>query len=198
MNMKQTAFLLAIMNIGLMFCACTGGTAEKNKESIAKTTQTDRKAVNVMHEYNLDGTVEVGGSKYDYEFAFNNDKKLPIVITSEGLKYYDNHVKLYINKGSQTVYEHTFTKESFRNLIPEGDYKRSVLAGFNFNYIQEDKHDRFYFIAVVGDPDETSDISYSIGIAIDKNGGISTSIVTNTDIEPINSDLNKDPDEYDA
>lgn len=196
--MKRTALILAITGIGLMLGACTGNNTEKNKGNQTDSTQIYRNSVNVMHEYNLDGTVEVGGVKYNYEFAFNNDKTLPVVVTSDGLKYYDNHVKLYINKGSETVYEHTFTKESFQNLIPAADYKRSVLAGFNFNYIQEDKHDRFYFIAVVGDPDETSDISYSIGIAIDKNGNISTSIVTNTDIEPMNSDLNKDPDEYDA
>ncbi len=196
--MKRNVFILAIVNIGLMFCACTGGTSEKNKESQTAPVQTDRNAVNAMHEYNLDGTVEVGGVKYTYEFAFNNDKELPVVVVGEGLKYYDNHVKLYINKGSQTVYEHTFTKESFRGLIPAKDYQRSVLAGFNFNYIQENKHDRFYFIAVVGDPDETSDLSYSIGIAIDRNGGISTSIETDTDIEPVNHGLNKDPDEFDA
>ena len=121
-----------------------------------------------------------------------------MVTTAEGYKYYDNSVKLYINRGQETVYEHTFTKEAFQSLIPAADYKRSVLAGFNFNYMQQDKHDRFYFIAVVGDPDETSDISYSVGIAIDKNGGISTSIVETIDTEPINNNLNQDPDEDDA
>ncbi len=196
--MKRTAFILAIMNIGLVFCSCNSGTAEKDRQSPAEPVQTDRNAVNAMHEYNLDGTVVVEGVKYTYEFAFNNDKNLPVVVVGDGLKYYDNHVKLYISKGAEAVYEHTFTKESFRDLIPADDYRRSVLAGFNFNYIQEDKHDRFYFIAVVGDPDETSDTSYSIGIAIDRNGGISTSIVTDTDIEPENSGLNKDPGEYDA
>lgn len=196
--MKRTAFILATMSIGLMFCACTTGNSDKDRQDSVKSVVPSKNTVNSMSEYNLDGTVEVGGTKYNYEFAFNNDKSLPVVVTEEGLKYYDNNVKLYINKGSETVYEHTFTKESFQNLIPAADYKRAVLAGFNFNYMQEDKHDRFYFIAVVGDPDETSDLSYSIGIAIDKSGGISTSIVTSVDTEPMNDSLNQDPNEYDA
>ncbi len=186
------------MSIGLMFCACTIGNSDKDRQDSVKSVVPSKSTVNSMSEYNLDGSVEVGGTKYNYEFAFNNDKSLPVVVTEEGLKYYDNNVKLYINKGSETVYEHTFTKESFLSLIPAADYKRAVLAGFNFNYMQEDKHDRFYFIAVVGDPDETSDLSYSIGIAIDKSGNISTSIVTSVDTEPMNDNLNQDPDEDDA
>lgn len=189
---------MIIASVTCIFVSCIGNTTDKSGADTIKTSQVSKNTVNKMPEYNLEGEVVVDGEKYTYEFAFNNNTKLPVVTTDEGYKYYDNSVKLYINRGQETVYEHTFTKEAFQSLIPATDYKRSVLAGFNFNYMQQDKHDRFYFIAVVGDPDETSDISYSVGIAIDKSGGISTSIVQTVDTEPINNNLNQDPNEFDA
>ena len=60
------------------------------------------------------------------------------------------------------------------------------------------KHDKFHFIAVVGDPDETTDIAYSIAIDINPDYSISTRIVNNVDTEPISNDMNVDPDEDDA
>jgi len=195
--MRKSSFAISIAAICL-FIGCSGNkTAPTSQDTIA-VSPVSTTAINDMAEYNLEGQVEVEGVKYDYEFAFRNTTDLPVVTTSEGYRYHDNEVLLIISRGKETLYEHTFTKESFQSLIPAVDYKRSVLAGFNFNYMQQDKHDRFYFIAVVGDPDETSDISYSVGIAIDRNGGISTSIVETIDTEPINNDLNQDPDEDDA
>ncbi len=197
--MKQSFFGgFAVVLLTLLF-ACSGNSTRRDDSGQTNTDNIETTdTVNYMHEYNLDGTVEVGGIHYNYEFSFNNDKSLPTVTTEEGLTYYDNNVRLYITRGSERVYEHKFTKEFFRDLIPESDYKRSVLAGFNFNYMQEDSHDRFYFIAVVGDPDETSDISYSIAIAIDSKGNVTRKVVTSIDVEPINDNLNKDPEENDA
>lgn len=195
--MRKSSFAISIAAICL-FIGCSGNKTALTSQDTIAVSPVSTTAINDMAEYNLEGQVEVEGVKYDYEFAFRNVTDLPVVTTSEGYRYHDNEVLLIISRGKETLYEHTFTKESFQSLIPAVDYKRSVLAGFNFNYMQQDKHDRFYFIAVVGDPDETSDISYSVGIAIDRNGGISTSIVETIDTEPINNDLNQDPDEDDA
>lgn len=195
--MRKSSFAISIAAICL-FIGCSGNKTAPTSQDTIVVSPVSTTAINDMAEYNLEGQVEVEGVKYDYEFAFRNVTDLPVVTTSEGYRYHDNEVLLIISRGKETLYEHTFTKESFQSLIPAVDYKRSVLAGFNFNYMQQDKHDRFYFIAVVGDPDETSDISYSVGIAIDRNGGISTSIVETIDTEPINNDLNQDPDEDDA
>ncbi|MBR6894171.1 MAG: DUF4738 domain-containing protein [Bacteroidaceae bacterium] len=196
--MRKTAIIISIAAALLTQVSCVGNKTEQSKTDTIAVSGPNKTAINDMSEYNLDGTVEVGGTKYSYEFAFQNDPSQPVVTTAEGYRYHDNAVLLIIRNGQETIFEHRFTKESFQSLIPAADYKRSVLAGFNFNYMQQDKHDRFYFIAVVGDPDETSDISYSIGIAIDRSGGIATSIVETIDTEPINNDLNQDPDEDDA
>ena len=196
--MRKTAIIISIAAATIGFASCVGNKTEKTDSDTLITSEPKKNAVNDMAEYSLNGQIEVEGVKYDYDFAFQNNTTLPVVTTADGYRYHDNSVLLVISRGQETVYEHTFTKESFQSLIPAADYKRSVLAGFNFNYMQQDRHDRFYFIAVVGDPDETSDISYSVGIAIDRNGGISTNIVETIDTEPINNNLNQDPDEFDA
>ena len=195
--MKKTAIIISIAAISLL-TSCFGNKTEKTSQDSIPTSAVSKDAVNDMAEYSLSGEIEVEGTKYTYEFAFQNDPSLPVVTTAEGYRYHDNAVQLVISRGQETVYEHTLTKESFQSLIPAADYKRSVLAGFNFNYMQQDRHDRFYFIAVVGDPDETSDISYSVGIAIDRSGNVTTNIVETIDTEPINDNLNQDPNEYDA
>lgn len=196
--MRKIAIIISIAVALFTQVSCVGNQTEKVQTDTIYGPQISKTEVNNMAEYNLDGTVEVGGTKYNYEFAFRNDSQLPVVTTSEGYRYHDNAVLLSIKQGQQTVFEHKFTKEAFQSLIPVADYKQSVLAGFNFNYMQQDKHDRFYFIAVVGDPDETSDLSYSIGIAIDRNGNFVTNIVETIDTEPINNNLNQDPNEDDA
>ncbi len=177
--------LAAFMAILVMLPACNSkyektGTGETDTQSELAS----KDAVNTMNDFNLDGNVEVDGRKYDYEFAFEADRHLPVVITTDGYRYYDNHVKLIISQGNHTVVEHTFTKQSFEGLIPGRDYKHSVLAGFNRNYMKQDKHDRFYFVAVVGDPDESGDINHTVGISIDTDGHISTSLLQNVDTDP--------------
>jgi hypothetical protein len=196
--MRKTAIIISIAAATIGFASCVGNKTEKTDSDTLITSEPKKNAVNDMAEYSLNGQIEVEGVKYDYDFAFQNNTTLPVVTTADGYRYHDNSVLLVISRGQETVYEHTFTKESFQSLIPAADYKRSVLAGFNFNYMQQDRHDRFYFIAVVGDPDETSDISYSVGIAIDRSGAVSTSFVETIDTEPINDNLNQDPNEYDA
>lgn len=187
-----------MMLVATMCLAACGGnqTSDVTKpEESESAVSIDR--INTMSDFSLDGTMDVEGRNYSYEFAFRSDESLPVVTNAEGFRYYDNRVKLIISLGQQVVYEHTFTRESFRDLVPAGDYQRSVLAGFNRNYMKEGQHDRFYFVAVVGDPDENGDISHTIGIAVDTHGGVSTELIRNvdTDTPPTSGTENSDPDE---
>lgn len=196
--MNKAIFTLMIAGIATTLYSCSGNKTQGSETDSIQSSQVSETQVNDMNEYNLDGTIEVAGVKYNYEFAFRNAPELAVVTTPEGFRYHDNKVKLIITRGNETTFEHTFTKETFKTLIPAKDYKQSVLAGFNFNYMQQDKHDRFYFIAVVGNPDETSDMSYSVAINIDRSGNIQTAIVHTVDTEPINNNLNQDPGMNDA
>ena len=194
-DMQRKSIILLVATMCLAACGGNGSADVAKVEDTESGVTMD--GINTMSDFNLDGDVEVDGRKYTYEFAFRSDESLPVVTNAEGFRYHDNRVKLLISQGQQVVYEHTFTKESFRDLVPAKDYQRSVLAGFNRNYMKEGQHDRFYFVAVVGDPDENGDISHTIGIAVDTHGGMSTELIKNvdTDTSPTSGAANSDPDE---
>lgn len=177
--------------------SCVNDTQKEGQTTDVTAELPSKDVVNAMNDFNLSGEMEVDGRRYEYEFAFDSDPNLPIVTTAEGFRYYDNHVKLIISQGQHVVVERTFTKEAFRELVSARDFQHSVLAGFNRNYMREDRHDAFYFVAVVGDPDESGDISHTIGITIDTHGGIATELIHNvdTDTPPSTDDASADPDE---
>lgn len=194
--------LTSIVSILLLtsMCACTGNTEKENDSDSTYVEVDPATIIQSLEDYTLNGDIDVNGTKYTYYLTFETDKSLPVITNHEGYRYYDNKVELaiYKAKSNELVYDHTFTKESFKNLVPSGNFEHLSLVGFNFNYLMDDKHDRFYFIGVVGDPDDTSDIMYSIGIAITASGEISTSIIQDIDVDPEHNDMNVDPDEFDA
>lgn len=124
-----------------------------------------------MNQYTNSNEVEVNGSKYNYSYEFTPSNSLPIVTNSSDRKYYDNQIKLSITKDGHDIYSTTFTKATFKNFIPEEIYETIVLMGFNFNYNKEDEHDKFYFVASIGDPDD-EEYYIPIDISITTNGDL--------------------------
>ncbi len=161
--------LLAILTIGMTACK------EKQKQEVKMETYVHKKPVKVkrdttkMTSYVESEKVTVNNAVYDYTYKFTPSTNLPIITTSANSKYYDNILSLSIKKDSVTVYNHTFTKESFKRFIPEELYPTIVLMGFNFNYNKQDLHDKFYFVASVGDPDD-EEYYIPIDVTIDCNG----------------------------
>lgn len=124
-----------------------------------------------MNQYTNSNEVEVNGNMYNYSYEFTPSKSLPIVTNSSDRKYYDNQIKLSITKDGNVIYSTTFTKATFKNFIPEEIYETIVLMGFNFNYNKEDEHDKFYFVASIGDPDD-EEYYIPIDISITTNGDL--------------------------
>lgn len=195
----KTKSIISIAAIIITLSAC-GNSSNNVSQTDTNETKIDPNKIQDIPEYGNSDTITIQGSLYTYEFKFHNDKKNPVIINSEGYKYHENYADLNIYKGKtdEIVYSHTFTKESFKQYIPEKIQSQSTLVGFNFNYMELGKHDKFHFIAVVGDPDETTDIAYSIAIDLSKNFDISTHIVNDVDTEPISDNMNIDPDDDDA
>lgn len=198
----KTTNILSIAALSLLMLSTTacGDSSKKSENNEVKETKINPNVPQSVPEYSKSDTITVKGKLYTYEFKFHNDKQSPLITNSEGYKYYDNYVELTIYKGKtdEVEFTHTFNTNSFKQYIPENIQAQSSLVGFNFNYMELGKNDKFHFIAVVGDPDETTDIAYSIAIDINPDYSISTRIVNNVDTEPISNDMNVDPDENDA
>lgn len=198
--MKRILTSIATVLFLASLFSCTGS-SDKEKAPDSTYVEVDPATIiQSLEDYTRQGDMTVNDTKYTYYLTFETNKSLPIVTNHEGYRYYDNQVELaiYKEKSNDLVYDHIFTKESFQSLVPASNYDQLALVGFNFNYLMDDKHDKFYFIGVVGDPDDTSDIIYSIGIAITTSGEISTSIIPDIDADPHHNDINVDPEEFDA
>ena len=199
--MKQTRYFIYLFfaAASALMISCGGSTTQSgSSDSIANDSA--QSTVQSVGEYTLQDTVTVQGVKYTYELSFHPNKTAPTITNYEGFEYYENEATLtiYQGKGSDVFYTHNFTKETFRQFVPANLYDHCTLAGMNFNYMELGKHDCFHFIAVVGDPDDTADIAYSVAIDISKSGNMSLRKVEDIDTAPISDGLNIDPDEDDA
>ncbi len=165
---KSNIILLGVF--ALLLAACNN-TKEENQTT---TITVKKEAAPVKPDtikrspYTNNGQIVVSDTKYDYTYSFAPSDSLPVITTSTGTKHYDNSIRLTIRKGESVVYRHTFTKASFKRFIPEELYNRLTLMGFNFNYNKESMHDKFYFVASVGDPDD-EDYYIPIDVTIDRN-----------------------------
>lgn len=163
-------------------------TEEKVTEHIDSITNIIRK-----EPFTNTGTVAVKDTEYSYVLQFSSCDSLPVVTNAVGQKYYDNTVTLTISKGADVFYKHTFTKSSFSGMVPSKFMETSALVGFNFNYNKEDDHSAFYFIATVGDPDDSAEMSFPLEVAIGTDKSLSIKKAENLDTEPVHKGLTKDP-----
>ncbi len=167
--MNKTNYLLLALLAAVMVACQSKKEETKTETYIVKEPVMTKPDTIRMHPYDNSGKVTVNNTEYNYTYRFAPATDMPIVTTSANSKYHDNTLALTIKKGDETVYSHVFTKESFKRFIPEHLYPTIVLMGFNLNYNKEMKHDRFYFVASVGDPDD-EEYHIPIDVTIDRNG----------------------------
>lgn len=196
---SHTIAICSAVAVCAAMCACSGNSTE-TKAQTDSVGVIDTNIVQNIPEYRLEDTLTVQGSLYTYSISFQNDKSAEVIRNTEGIRYYDNDVTLTIYRGNsdEVFFTHTFTKDSFRRYLPENQYKQFTLAGVNFNHMEQGHHDRFHFIAAVGDPDETLGITYSIAIDISRDKTISMHKIDNIDTAPISEGMCVDPGEDDA
>ena len=179
--MKFSRLLLSAF-IAVTFVACNEKNSGTNVIISTETETADLPDTIAMNQYTNNGEAEVNGNKYNYTYEFSYSDSLPIVTNSSDCKYYDNQIKLSIAKDGKNVYSATFTKSTFKRFIPEELYNTIVLMGFNFNYNKEDEHDKFYFVASVGDPDD-EEYYIPIDVSITANGELTLNSFIDSDNE---------------
>jgi hypothetical protein len=146
-----------------------------------------------MNSYTNEGTITVNGAEYKYSYLFTPSDSLPIVKNSAERKYYDNSLKLTISKGDETIFSKTFTKNSFKEFIPDELYSTIVLMGSKFNYNMEEKKDNFYFVASIGDPDDV-EFHIPIDITITPQKEVKLKKFVDTESGSQSEGMNVDPD----
>ncbi|WP_314663505.1 DUF4738 domain-containing protein [Prevotella aurantiaca] len=125
--------------------------------------------------------VEWLGGTYTINIQRHADKDLPMVIDSDGKKYYDNKVEVLITRSDGTeFFKRTFKKSDFKEFTNNKYGKNGAFIGFMF-----DKVDGNFlkFGASVGSPDPNSDEFIPIDITINNLGALKITSSVQLDIE---------------
>ena len=171
--------------LACLFVGCGTKQKEQPVEKVAETTEPTNGIIR-LRELHIADSIKVDGKTYNYQYDFISNDSMPVVRNTQGDEYRDGQVTLLVRQGERTVFSRTFRKEDFSQLVPSKFMDTSALVGFSYNYTKLDDHSALYFIATVGDPDETADIAYPVQVRITSAGTMTMEKATNLDTEPIN------------
>ena len=188
--MKTTIFTLICAAALLYSCQ-----PKKQRPVIETTIETPPTETGIgrLREIHMNNKITVAKETYNYKYDFVSDESLPVVRNPQGDDYYDNKVTLSIKHGGKEIFNRTFTKNDFARLVPKQFMENSALVGFTYNYTKSETIDSLFFVATVGDPDETADMVFPIQLRISKNGQMTMEKAMGLDTEPLNP-MTVDPD----
>jgi len=192
--MNFSKFIIAPLLLAF-FASCSNSNQAEKVEGEEENDTIISNAIQSIKERK--GTIEhkLGGKKYICTFKLASDTTLKVVTNPMDYQYYDNKVTLEIKSDGKSVLNASFTKNYFKEGIPEKFFKTSGLIGFTYNYDKENDPSGIHFIATIGDPDESSDISCAFDIKITANGQISYEKLKDRDMMPIGQGMTIDPPE---
>jgi hypothetical protein len=179
--------------LALALLAGCGSQAKQQPAERIVETQDTATGIFTLRELHVADSIMLADKTYKYQFDFTPCDSLRPVRNQQGDDYYDNMVTLKVTQDGRTVTERTFTKQSFSELVPHDFMQYSALVGFTYDYTKMDASDALYFIATVGDPDETADMAFPIELRITPSGSLTLEKAVDLDTEPISPNLNIDP-----
>ena len=189
--MKKTRIFMFTFAAAILL-GCNGNKKSQAPQRVTETVDSTTGIID-LRELHITDSTKVNEKTYIYQYDFVHNDSLPIVRNPQGDDYHDNQVTLNIRQGNRTVLDRTFTKKDFNALVPADFMNTSALVGFTYDYTKQEDHTALYFIATVGDPDETADMSFPIQVKVTPDGSVSFEKATDLDTEPINPGMTVDP-----
>ncbi|MBR5686424.1 MAG: DUF4738 domain-containing protein [Prevotella sp.] len=151
----------------------TAGCSKEKKDSeyykIPKQAETPADtAVHAMEVHDYEEVVAWNNSQYHLSIHRVAIDSMPVVHTSEGVKYKDNRIRIKIlRRDSSVFFNQAFTKNSFKDILTPQFQKEGALL--NLVYDGSD-NDHLFFAGSVGDPDELSDEMIPLKLIVDRYG----------------------------
>ena len=195
--MKTFNPLLFFFLLPLAFLSCDGTKGGSGTDSDSIWTRPEDVTADIMQldSRTFTDTITAYGRLYTYTYHFEPDDSLPTIVNADGQRYRDNRVQLVITApDGSTLLDRTFTKKSFLSTLDGVDPSSSALVGFNYNLNKLEDHSGLYFIATVGDPDPTAELTSSVELTISSSGAISLSRATGLETDPLGPGLFIDPE----
>ena len=169
MKKSNLSLLIAAMLLATGFSACR----EKKKTDviIAPKQETPKpKKTQAMDGYEQTRDVQWLDSHYKVTMKRVSDSSLPLAVSEDGTKYYDNRITVTITRadGSQ-FFSRTFSKADFNAELDAETRENGALLGIVF---VEAKGDNLVFAGSVGSPDITSDEYVPLLVKISRMGNV--------------------------
>ena len=193
--MKKLKIMALPILATIAMTACKSEQKPPVEERVTEYTDPNTGIIS-LRAYTLSDSITIGGKLYHYTYTLEHVDSMPILINPQGLEYHESRVKIAINSENGEIFNKTFYKNNFREQVPADFLKSSTMVGVNYNFTKRDEdRSAFYFIVTVGDPDETSDMTYSLELKVATDGSYSLKKAENLETEPLRPGLNIDPQE---
>lgn len=130
--MKKLIYMLLLPMMVMVAC----GGQDKNKKDNALVLMQDSVDAHGLQR------MQVSKSEVDITFKGKNfhsfisrtpGEELPHVVSELGDTYVDNQIVLRLTRGSEQVFNMTFTKNSFASVVEEAFLAKSILEGMVYN-----------------------------------------------------------------
>lgn len=154
----------------------------------------EQETITALNPISYRNSRTIANLKYTYEYKMESNDTIPIIINADGAKYYDNTVTLTVWRDDTIqVFHKVFLKKTFADFVSSKDIQKCGLVGFSYNPIKDKDSTALYFIATIGDPDESAGVNFPIEISISTTGTISMKKAEDIETEPLQVGLNEDP-----
>lgn len=178
--MKTTLLLLCAATI---LAACN-----KNADNRGGNLADIDKTEDIMHKLqtlHVERDTTINGHKYSYVIDRISNDSLGIVTDELGARFADTELTISVKRDGSPLFNRTFHKESFSDLIDEHFLSQSILDGCMFYGVEQGN---VMFSLAVSYPE--SDMSQPLMLTIDPSGHHSVRIDNSLNDEPENDSDN--------
>lgn len=131
--MKRLIYLLLLpMIVAVAACGGKNGNQKEDVQVLGKDSK-DAHGVQRMQVSKSESDIRFKGKEYHSTISRTPDEELPRVVSEMGDTYVDNKIVLRLTRGSEQVFNMTFTKTNFASLVGESFLAKSILEGIVYN-----------------------------------------------------------------
>lgn len=132
--MKRFIYLFILLPLIVSVTACGGKNGNgKDDAQVLKQDSTDVHGIQRMQVSRSEVDIKYKGKEYHSVISRTPDENLPRVVSELGDTYVDNQIVLRLTRGSDQVFNMTFTKNNFASLVGSEFLGKSILEGMVYN-----------------------------------------------------------------
>ncbi|WP_321332556.1 DUF4738 domain-containing protein [uncultured Bacteroides sp.] len=131
--MKKISYLLLLPMV-TAFVACSAKKDDQKEARLVLVQDSiDARGLQRMPVSKSEQNIKYKGKEYHYSLSCTPDESLPHVASELGDVYVDNQIVLKLTRGNESVFNKTFTKNSFVSVVDEDFLSKSILEGMVYD-----------------------------------------------------------------